>query len=385
MKNKGLFIGMILGVSTTVVALTAQEAFSSYIQGKMSIADKSSYIKSVLDYYYIGGYSDEKLEEEMYKGMISALDDPYSEYMTKEIYNDYTESISGTYYGIGAIVTGDNEENYVEIVTVFPGSPSEKAGLLPGNFITHVNGQEVFGDELQRATSQMKGEKGTTVNVTIINNKGEKSDITITREEIDTPTVSHEILENNIGYIKITNFDVVTEKQYFDALEDLQNKGVEKMIIDLRNNPGGLLDVSVKIADSLVPEGKIVYTEDKQGNKETEFSNEDAINIPLVILTNEYSASASEVVTGAAKDYEVATVVGETTFGKGLVQTLFPLPDGSAIKTTIAQYFTPKGNYIHDIGIKPDIEVPYDELENGFTMEKKDDIQLQAAIEFLNK
>lgn len=386
LKNKNLIAGILIGISISLLLFSAQAVYANFFNRNIGREQKINYILDVLDEHYVGEYEEDELMEDMYKGLVAGIDDPYTTYMDKDTFTTFTEQTQGTYVGIGAVVSGDNPENQVEIVTPYEGSPSYEAGLEPGYRITHVNGTEVFGDNLDEAVSLIKGKEGTTVTLTVIDNDGVTKDMELVRREIDIPTVSHEMLENNTGYIKITNFDRVTTDQYFDAFDDLTDQGMESLIIDLRDNPGGLLDVVVSITDSLVPEGNIVYTEDKEGNQEFHVSDANQIDIPLVILVNEYSASASEVLTGAVKDYGVGTIVGENTYGKGIVQNIYPIPDGSAVKVTMAKYYTPSGVCIQDIGIMPDVVVPYDEIENGLssTLSFEEDVQLQEAYNILN-
>jgi len=285
------------------------------------------------------------------------------------------------------VTYGENGKD-IEVLSPFDGSPGSIAGLLPKDKIIAVDNKEVTGMSLEEVVTLIKGEKGTEVVLTIYRpSESKELDIPIVRDTIDLQTVAHEMLDDNIGYIEITGFQTVTYEQFMEALNDLESQGLNGLIIDLRNNPGGLINIVSSIADQLLPEGLIVYTEYNDGEREEIFSDEEhKFNKPLVLLVNENSASASEILAGAIKDYGVGTIIGTTTFGKGLVQTTYQLEDGSALKVTVAKYFTPNGNYIHKVGIEPDItiELP-EEYRNQLYVEREHDTQLLKAVEVISK
>lgn len=350
---------------------------------------KISRIKSIIDKYYLNEIDEDKMAEGMYKGLVSSLDDPYSVYYTKDEFDALMESSSGSYYGIGAYVSQDVKTGEITIVKPFEGGPAYEAGMLPGDVVYKVLGEEVTGKDLSEVVSKMKGEEGTTVDVEIIR-KGESKPIklTIERRKVEVPTISYEMLEDKVGYIQVSEFDEVTGTQFREALSDLEEQGMKGLVIDLRNNPGGLLDTVCDMLDRMLPEGLIVYTEDKNGNRTEEVKStaKESFDKPLVVMINGNSASASEVFAGAIQDYGIGTILGTTSFGKGIVQSVIPLADGSGVKITVSKYYTPKGRNIHEIGIEPDVTVELNEdLKNKVTIEKSEDNQLQEAIKIINE
>ena len=336
---------------------------------------------------YLKNVDEETLANGELKGMFQSLNDPYSTYMTKDEFEDFTEHTKGIYGGIGVIVT-PGDDNLITVVSPIDGTPGEKAGIKTGDKITKVNGKEFNADTMDQAVKVMKGDPGTKVNITIVrkdkegNNK--EMDITIVREEIRLQTVNSDIIEGNIGYINITSFDDLTYKDFKKEINGLMDKNIKGIILDLRNNPGGLLDVCVDIADEFLDKGIVVYTQTRDGQKEYLRSDNDKINLPLVVLVNKGSASASEILAGAIKDRGRGTLVGTTTFGKGIVQRIKQLSDGSGFKLTVSQYFTPKGINIHGVGIKPNVEVELPENVETIGVENlKNDTQLQKGLEIL--
>lgn len=364
-----------------------------YSQEKQSesydeIIDKLAVMKMIVDNYFLEDVDPEIFADGIYKGFINSLNDPYSTYYTVDEYKALLESSSGVYQGIGSTVSQDVKTGIITIVKPFVSGPAYKAGLLPGDIIYKVEGEEVTGVDLTEVVSKMKGEEGTKVNITILRDGDTKPlDFTITRKKIEVPTIEYQMLEDKIGYIVISEFDKVTVTQFTNAIDELEDSGMKGLVIDVRSNPGGLLDAVVKMLDRLLPKGLIVYTEDKYGNRETEDAlDSKKINVPLAVLINGNSASASEIFAGAIQDYEIGTVVGTTSFGKGIVQKVIPLTDGTAIKLTISKYFTPKGRNIHGTGIKPDIEVELDEeLLKEVVIPLEKDNQLQEAIKEVKK
>jgi carboxyl-terminal processing protease len=348
--------------------------------------DKIDVLEDVIDAYYYEDYDETVLYETAYEGYVSGLGDPYTSYYTADEYKSLLEATSGSYEGIGVVISyAENNEDII-VVAPFEGSPGQEAGMLPGDIILQVEDLVVKGMTLEEVASNMKGEKGTSVTIKIYRESTlETFDIVVERDVIDMTTVSHEMLEGDIGYISISGFQEVTYEQFMEAYNELEDQGQKGMIIDLRDNPGGLVTVVDEIADELLPEGLIVYTEDKYGNRQSLYSDaKRSFDKPLVILVNENSASASEILSGAVKDHGVGTIVGTTTFGKGLVQSLVPLDDGSAVKVTISKYYTPAGNYIHGVGIEPDIyvEIP-EEYQSQLYIEREEDTQFQKAVEVI--
>ncbi|HIT89377.1 MAG TPA: S41 family peptidase [Candidatus Merdenecus merdavium] len=356
------------------------------LPGSEEVNSKLNEMLSKINAYYLEDIDYSQLVDGMYAGLVKGLEDPYSVYYTKEELKSTMESTEGKYYGIGATMSQDKETGIIKIVQMFEGTPAEEAGLLPEDILYKVDGAEVSDMDLTEVVSLIKGEENTKVTLTIVREgQGDYMDIEVERKEVEVPTIEHEMLEDQVGYIKILQFDVITEEQFNAAMEDLNNQGMEKLVIDLRNNPGGVLSTVVHMLQQMLPEGMIVYTEDKYGEREEYKSDgKHEFTKPLALLVNGNSASASEIFAGAIQDYGIGTLVGTTTFGKGIVQTLVHLDDGSAMKLTISKYYTPKGNNIHGIGIEPDIEIDLtEELKQQSTITKEEDNQLQKALEVL--
>jgi carboxyl-terminal processing protease len=347
-----------------------------------SIENKLDTIDQIISAYYLNDedIDTDKLEEGIYRGYVAGLEENYTTYYTAEEFAAVQESSSGSYSGVGAYVSQNASTGIITMVQVFEGSPAEEAGIMDDDILYKVEGEEVTGEDLSLVVSKLKGKAGTTVNVTIYRASEDKYiDMEVRRAVVDVPTVAYEMLDGNIGYIQITAFDEVTAGQFAEAVEALEAQGMESLIFDLRDNGGGLLDSVCDILDTVLPKELLVYTEDKYGNREEEWaSDDDRINVPMAVLVNGNTASASEIFTGALKDYDEAEIIGTVTFGKGIVQTLLPLSDGSAVKLTSAKYYTPSGVCIHGTGIEPDIVV---EADN----ESDEDNQLQAAIDYLNE
>lgn len=327
--------------------------------------------KAISEYYYQKDVSTEDMIDGMYQGVVASLGDPYSTYYTEEDLEDLMQQTEGIYYGIGAYVGMDAQTGMAYISGVFEGTPAEESGLRDGDVIYMVNEEPMQGLELSEIVGKIKGEEGTKVHLTVYR-EGESDylQIDVERRKIESPTVKYELYDNKTGYIQITEFDEITVSQFQDAMTELNNEGMKGLILDLRANPGGNLSAVVEIARQLLPEGLIVYTEDRDGNR-TEYScdGENVFDKPLVVLINGYSASASEILAGAIKDYGIGELIGTTTFGKGIVQKVMSLSDGTALKLTVSTYFTPKGNNIHGIGVEPDEVYEFDSeeyYENGY-------------------
>lgn len=340
-------------------------------------------IKEFLKDYYYKDLDMDKLQEGAIRGMLESLEDPYTVFMNREEYDSFMTHTMGTYEGVGLVVER-GEDGYITVVAPIEDTPSERAGIKSADKIIKVDHKDVSGDQLEQAVSMMKGPGGTKVILTIFREGVEKPfDVTITREEIRLKTIKSQVLEGDIGYIRISTFDDKTYDDFNSALKDLSKSGIRGLLIDLRSNPGGLLDVVVDIADVLMGKGLIVYTEDKQGNRKEEVSNAGEIDLPMAVLVDEGSASASEILAGALQDSETGVIVGTKTFGKALVQTVQELKDGTAIKVTIAQYYTPKGRSIQGEGIMPDyvVELPEDAVMGEYKQGK--DPQMAKAVEII--
>ncbi len=338
-------------------------------------------LEQFIDQYYYDEVSIEAKQDGMYKGLLASLDDVYSEYYTAEEMKDLTEELSGQYCGIGAYVSEQKDGDYCAISGIIKNTPAEAAGLISGDIIYKVDDESMRGLELHDVVKRIKGEEGTTVHITILR-EGEPDylELDLVRAKIDAPTVESEMLENDIGYLQITEFDEITTGQFETEFQSLKDAGMKAMILDLRDNPGGSVSTVTAIAEYLLPEGLIFYQKDKY-DKVTEYRCKGAdFDLPLVVLVNEYSASASEILSGAIKDAGIGTLVGEQTYGKGVVQTMFSLRDDSAVKITVADYYTRGGNNINKVGIEPDVVC---ELDADLYLEDGTDTQLEKAKEIL--
>jgi C-terminal peptidase (prc) len=356
---------------------------------KEEIDNKVSVLEKYIDKYYLD-YQNKgdqvNYADGIYKGLLSSLDDRYSTYYTAKEYSALEESSNGVYCGIGASVSQDQDTGIISIVKPFKGGPAYNAGILPGDILYKVSGEEVTGEDLTQVVSKMKGKEGTTVKIEIMRKgKSESIKYTITRNKIEIPTIEYQMLDGKIGYIAISEFDEITAKQFRQAVDDLEAKGEKGLVVDLRDNGGGRLDAVVDMLDRMLPKGMIVYTKDKYGKgEEYKSTDKEQFNKPLAVLINGNTASASEIFSGAIQDYKLGTLVGTTSFGKGIVQSVIPLGDGSAIKLTTSKYYTPKGRNIQGTGIKPDVEEKLSKkLEGKLVITKAEDNQLQKAIEIV--
>lgn len=348
------------------------------------VINKVEILEETISKYYINDVDQEDLANGIYDGIMAALDDPYAAYYTPEEWVELYNSTEGIFYGIGAVLMRNETLLYPQITRVISGSPAEQGGLEIDDIIYKVDGVDVYDMQLEEVVRMIKGEEGTSVHLEIVRQAtGETFELDLVRQKIESPTVSISMLENDIAYITITEFDSVTVDQFAEALADARAYDMKGLILDLRGNPGGSLTAVVEIAQMLLPEGLVVYTEDKYGNRE-EYScdGKHEIDVPMVVLVNGGSASAAEILAGAIKDYEVGTLVGTTTFGKGIVQRLVALEDGSAVKFTVSHYYTPLGNDIHHVGIEPDEVL---ELDIDAYREDGTDNQLNRAIEILEQ
>lgn len=344
-----------------------------------------SQFRSELEKKYIGEINDEELIEGAVKGYVDALGDPYTTYYTKKEMKTIMEETNGNFVGIGVYMTKDLEKNAILIIKPIENSPAEKAGILPGDLITKVDDVEYTGDKLEEASNKIRGEEGTKVKLEIYRN-GETKTFELTRTKVVVSHVTTKVLNNDIGYITISDFEGECASEFETKYKQLEKQGIKKLIIDIRNNGGGIVDEALKIANMLVDkDSTLLITKDKSDKEEvTKATEKPIINIPTVVLVNEYSASASEILAGALKDNGKATLVGTKTYGKGIIQELHQLSDGSGLKITVSEYYTPNHNAIHKIGITPDVEVDLSEdVKQQTTIQEKDDNQLQKAIEIL--
>ena len=348
-------------------AVTDGSGIGSEVEAKLNAMD------SVMDYFYFEDVDEQKAKDSIYKAYLSSYGDKYTVYYTADEYKRLMESTNGKFYGIGAVCQLSDEGGII-LVDVYETGAGYKAGLRTGDRIVQVDGTDVTDKDLSSAVALVKGEKGTSVTLKVVRD-AQTIEYTVIRDEVEIQTVSYAMTEDYVGYIRIAQFEDVTARQFEAAVEDLKSQGVKGIVVDIRNNPGGLLTSVVSMLKYILPEGLIVYTEDKAGNRR-EYSGNDnqELDMPLAVLVNGNSASAAEIFAGAIQDYEKGTIIGTQTYGKGIVQTVKPLTDGSAIKLTTAKYFTPKGQDIHGKGVTPDETVEYDAASG-------EDAQLKAALD----
>lgn len=406
-SGKGLFLGGVITGLAGALLVVAICYLGFYIQGLVEVQeDISSQISykedsalsersvsklqalesTINKSFFLGDVTKEQLQDGMYRGMLASLGDPYSEYYSAEELNAILEQTEGIYYGIGAYIGLDTVTSLPKISGTIAGAPSEEADLRANDLIYEVDGVSTYGMTLTEVVAMIKGEENTEVKLTIIREgASDYLEVPVTRRRVESPTVEYAMLENNMAYIQVTEFEEVTVTQFQNALDKARREGMKGMILDLRANPGGSLNAVVEMARMLLPKGMVVYTEDKNG-KRTEYSCDGAnkLEVPLVVLVDMNSASASEIMAGAIKDYGIGTLVGTTTFGKGIVQQIIPFRDGSAIKLTISAYYTPNGNNIHGIGIEPDVLCEFDG-EAYYGSEDRPDNQLEKAKEVLTE
>ncbi|WP_455034511.1 S41 family peptidase [Lachnoanaerobaculum gingivalis] len=398
-KRKGRMngvIGFILGIMTSFVLVYVGFAFAFNNGNVLSlflkrnnkldykkIEEKTSVLQNIIDRYFLFDEDMTKVEDGIYAGMMNGLGDPYTVYYTKEEYKALNEDTEGKYSGIGAMVSQNPNTKIITIVKIFDNSPANDAGLKVGDIIYKIDGEEVAGTDMDiLVKTKIRGEEGTSFKMTVLRGDDRKEvELDLTRRSIEVETVAGKMLDNNIGYIAVSQFDAVTSEQFKSNIESLQSQGMKKLIVDLRGNPGGLLDQVVDMLDYILPEGLVLYTEDKYGEREEYYSDgSHELKIPMVVLVNENSASASEVFTATFRDFEWGKVVGKTTFGKGIVQNVLPLGDGTAVKITTQHYYPPSGYDLHKVGIKPDVEV---DLNEGAKIGTDSDNQLSTAIDIL--
>lgn len=395
MTSKKRWIGVTVAIvlATNVLTYYGAKRISLVLPngktiGAQSTAQVSKFqklfeVRSLIDKLYDGQIDDNALVEGAIKGMTSALNDPYTTFMNQKEFEAFNAQTEGAYSGVG-IQIEVKDENIV-VLSTFEGSPARKAGVLPGDIIEKVNGTDVSGKEYEKAVSMMKGKEGTDVTITIFRNQKETLTYTVKRAKITIDTVSGEMLSGNIAYIKLSMFDENTGKNFNKKLKELQGKGAKGLILDLRQNPGGLLTTCVDVVSNFIPKDKVIVSTIDKYKQEKKYSSKggSAIGMPLVVLTDGLTASASEIVSGAVRDYKLGTLVGQKTFGKGVVQTLVDTGDNTALKVTISKYYTPNGENIHKIGIQPDVVVDYPEelLKKPYT--RTTDPQFNKALEII--
>ena len=366
---------------------TISSLFSATSSSDDKLAKSLKNIKSILKKYYLNDIDEDKAIDGAIEGYVSSLGDQYTEYIPKDEMEDYTQNLMGNYVGIGIYMSQNTKDNTIVVLTPIKYSPAEEAGILPGDIIKKINDVEYTGENMTAAANNIKGAEGTKVKLEIQRGQEIKT-FEITRKKITTNPVIAEKLDNNIGYLEVTSFDENTAENFKSKYEELKAQGIDSLIIDLRNNGGGLVEEALKIADYIVPKGKeLLVTVDKDGKEKVEKSKEDVlIDMPIVVLVNKNSASSSEILAGALKDLNEATIVGTTTYGKGVIQQFLTLRDGSGLKVTVEEYYTPNRTKINGVGIEPNekIELP-ETITNPLTVERKDDTQLQKAIELLKK
>lgn len=382
---KGVATGVILTVLAGGGIKAVQYCRSDEILSDLAFTQKIKYLENMIDEEYLGEISTDKLEEGVYAGLIYGLGDVYSRYYTKDEYEQESVTTEGSYVGIG-VAMQKYTAGGVQIVECYKGSTAEEAGVKVDDVITAINGEDITDTELPDVVSMIKDNEDKDVVLTIQRKGEDTQEITVKVSNVELPSVFGEMLDENTGYIQITEFKGVTVEQYEEVFAELKEQGMERLVVDLRDNPGGLLNVVCDILRDILPEGLIVYTEEKNGNRSEETCDgKNPLDMPLAVLVNGNSASASEIFAGAVKDYGIGTIVGTTTYGKGVVQSIRQLSDGSAVKLTIANYYTPKGNSINKTGIRPDVEVELSpELLNQEEITHEEDNQLQAALNSLN-
>ena len=421
--NKKFFLGILVGITIFIVLSTAfiKMAFESrFVRGLLfevvkqistidsttdetnrtdtttgaaidweEVSKKSNQLYDTIDDYYLNEIDNNKIQDGIYKGMVDSLGDQYTVYYTADEYKQFTTASSGTYCGIGVTVSQNTSTGAITIVKTFKKGSGAKEGMLAGDIIYKIEGKKIEGLELSKVVAQIKGEEGTFVKVTVLRN-GKEIEFNLERRKLEVDTVTSRMEEKDgkkIGYIAVSEFDEVTASQFKSAIKELEKEGMQGLVIDLRDNPGGLLDVTCEMLDRMIKKGILVYTVDKNGKRVDEEATDNlSFDKPVAILVNGNSASASEVFSGAMKDYKVATLVGTNTFGKGIVQSIVPFEDGTAMKVTVSKYYTPNGVNIHGTGIKPDVveELNKEALNDG-KLERKEDNQLDKALDVVVK
>ena len=396
-KNRIYKIIMIVAIAVFLTFMvTSISLYTYFLNNPISITSKSSSsskdiagtlqkYKEIIDKYYLGEVDEEKLKEGAIKGYIEGLGDPYTAYISANEMEDYLSDTMGNFVGIGIYMVKNTEKGKIQVLAPIKGSPAEKAGIQAGDLILTVDGVDYSADEMTIASNKIKGEEGTTVTIEVLRGTETKK-YELKREKVKVNQVEGKVLSNNIGYINFTSFDETTADDFKAKFEELNKQGIKSLIIDLRNNGGGIVDQALQIADYVADKDSVLLYEVDKNNKETvkKAKTDPIINMPIIILTNENTASASEILAGALKDLGKAKTVGTTTYGKGVIQQILKLSDGSGLKVTIEEYQTPNRSKIHKIGIAPDEEVKLpDSVTNVLNVTESEDTQLQKAIEML--
>lgn len=401
-ENKFKVYRMIMIVAIAVFItflITSLSLYTYFVKNPLVISSKSltsssntgdiakslARYKEIIDKYFLGDIDEAKLEEGAIKGYIEGLGDPYTEYISKEDMKDYLDDTLGNFVGIGIYMIKNTQYDRIQVLSTIKGSPAEKAGIQAGDLIIKVNDVEYKADDMTTASNNIKGEEGTTVTVEFL--RGTQSlKYDLKREKVKVNQVDGKVISDGIGYIEFTSFDETTAEDFRVKFEELSKQSIKSLIIDLRNNGGGIVDEALEIADYIVDKDSVLLYEVDKNNKETikKAKNDPIINMPIIILTNENTASASEILAGALKDLGKAKTVGTTTYGKGVIQQILSLNDGSGLKVTIEEYQTPNRNKIHGIGVEPDerVELP-ESVQNVLNVKESEDTQLQKAIEML--
>lgn len=389
--SKSIFIkSIVLAILVTAVVasmitiIILNNIDETDLMGK--ITDKLTMVEKIIDNDYLGNIDENEVLDWTIKGYVYGLDDEYSEYFTKDELEEYkTDNIEGEFVGVGINIVQDTEKNAIRVLSPIKGSPAEEAGIMAGDYITKINDVSYTGEQMTEAVNNMKGQEGTTVKIQVLRGE-ETKEFNVVRRSVRINPIESNIYENTIGYLKISSFDEGCSTEFEEKLEELKNKNIKSLIIDLRNNGGGIVDEATDIADLFTDKGAtLLITKDKEDNEDITYANKDKIiDVPVIVLTNENTASASEILAGALKDNNVAQIVGTTSFGKGVIQELLTLKDGSGLKLTTSEYYTPNRSKINKIGIEPNetVELP-DEYKNVLEVPFEQDTQLKRAIELL--
>lgn len=387
----GVLVTILVGLLCAVIGLMVYRATAKPASALGTVVDENTakkidFIQSIIDEYYYEDVDADNLREGIYAGLLEGLDDPYSAYYTPEEYEKLQISVTGNYAGIGAALLKDPETGQISISKIYPGSPAEKAGLQKGDILVSADGNVATEMEADSFAAAVRGKKGTDVELVYVRD-GKENTILVTRDDITIPSVSSRMLDDQIGYVQIGEFVSGTPDEFKSAIEDLKSQGAKAFVFDVRDNPGGMVDSVTEMLDYILPEGTTLYMEEKDGTR-TDYTSDAKhyLDAPMVVLTNGNSASASEIFAGAIHDFQAGTLVGTKTYGKGVVQVTLPLSDGSAVKLTIARYFTPSGVCIHGEGIKPDVELEYEYTgdKDADEYDYQADNQVQKAIEVLS-
>ncbi len=397
-RKNGIY-KMIMIIALTIFItflITSISLYTYFVNNPITVSTKStsnskdiastlSKYREIIDKYYLGDIDEDKLKEGAIKGYIEGLGDPYTEYISADEMEDYLSDTMGNFVGIGIYMVKNTEKDKIQVLAPIKESPAEKAGIQAGDLILTVDGVSYSADDMTTASNKIKGEEGTTVKIEILRGT-ETKEYELKREKVKVNQVEGKVLSNNIGYINFTSFDETTAEDFKNKFEELNKQGIKSLIIDLRNNGGGIVDQALEIADYVADKDSVLLYEVDKNNKETvkKAKTDPIINMPIIILTNENTASASEILAGALKDLGKAKTVGTTTYGKGVIQQILKLSDGSGLKVTIEEYQTPNRNKIHKVGIAPDEEVKLpDSVTSVLNIKEEEDTQLQKAIEML--